>query len=165
MARPLYSDRLRPLLGAAAILIAVLCFAGCASTPQSSPVEDSLSKQFITHPDSATLYVYRPDRSPGWDDINDTVLYVGDRLIGTTLPATFFRIDLLPGVYLLHGVAHDNGSLKVEVRRGEATFVMLTSTSGASRFARVEPEKAKRDITACCALMDNWKPGQRPLLR
>ena len=167
MARPASSDSVRLLLGTArlaAALTLALTLAGCASTPQSLPVEDSLSKQFITHPDSATLYVYRPDRSPG-TDIEDTVLYVGDRLIGATLPGTFFRIDLLPGVYLLHGVAHDNGSLKVDVRRGEATFVALTSTSGASRFARVDPATARRELTACCALMDNWKPGQRPLLR
>ena len=146
------------------MLVAALALGGCASTPQSPLGEDALSKQFLTHPDSATLYVYRPDRSHG-TDIEDTVLYVGDRLIGATLPGTFFRIDLLPGVYLLHGVAHDNGSLKVEVRRGEATFVALTSTQGNSRFARIDPETAKRDLTACCALMDNWRPGQRPLLR
>jgi hypothetical protein len=146
------------------MLLAALALAGCASTPQSSPVQDSLVKQFITHPDSATLYVYRPDRSPG-TDIEDTVLYVGDRLLGATLPGTFFRIDLLPGVYLLHGLAHDNGSLKVEVRRGEATFVALTSTNGNSRFARVDAEVARRELTACCVLMENWTPGQRPLLR
>jgi hypothetical protein len=164
LARLPCSDSVRPLRGAAATLVVVLAFAGCSSTPQSSPVQDSLSKQFITHPDSATLYVYRPDRSPG-TDIEDTVLYVGDRLIGSTLPGTFFRIDLLPGNYLLHGLAHDNGGLNVELRRGEAAFVALTSTSGNSRFARVDAASAQRELTACCALMENWTPGQRPLLR
>ena len=71
----------------------------------------------------------------------------------------------MPGTVPNLGVAHDNGSLKVEVRRGEATFVALTSTQGDSRFARVDPATAKRDLTTCCSLMDNWRPGQRPLLR
>jgi hypothetical protein len=162
--RPACCNPIRPCRGTVAILIAALALAGCASTPQASAVQDSLNKQFLTHPDSATLYVFRPDRSPD-PDTEDTVLYVGDRLIGATLPGTYFRIDLLPGVYRLHGLAHDNGSLSVEIRRGEVTFVALTSISGSSRFARVQTETARRELTACCALMESWAPGQRPLLR
>lgn len=156
------SDLRHLLRGAAAIPIVALALAGCASTPQASAVQDSLSKQFITNPDSATLYVYRPDRSP---ETENTVLYVDDRLIGAILPGSYFRIDLLPGVYRLRGYAHDNGSLSVEFRRGEATFVTLAVVSGGSRFARVDAATARRELTGCCALLENWAPGQRPLLR
>jgi hypothetical protein len=141
-----------------------MVLAGCASTPQASAVEDLLAKQFLTHPDSATLYVYRPDRSPS-PDSEDTVLYVDDRLVGATLPGTYFRIDLLPGVYRLHGLAHDNGSLGVEIRRGETTFVTLTILNDSSYFSRVDAETGKREVARCCALMENWTAGQRPLLR
>jgi hypothetical protein len=162
--RPACFNPARLARGAAAISVAVLALTGCASTPQASAVQDSLSKQFITHPDSATLYVYRPDHSQD-PDTEDTVLYVNDRLVGATLPGTYFRIDLLPGTYRLHGLAHDNGSLSVDLRRGEATFVTLTPFNGASRFARVDAAIGKRELAGCCALLENWTPGQRPLLR
>jgi hypothetical protein len=133
--------------------------------PQAPASHDALAKQFITHPDTATLYIYRPDRSPGWDNIEDTVLYLDERLIGASLPGTYFRLDLRPGVYQLHGLAHDNGNLKVEIRSGETTFVSMTVFGGSSYFRRVNEATGKRELTACCALLENWKPDQRPLLR
>ena len=147
---------------AAALLIIAAALSGCASTPQATTRRDAEAKQFTARPDNATLYVYRPDRSPGGED---SVLYVDNRLIGSTLPATFFRVELRPGVHLLRGYGHDNGSLKVEARQGEPTFVALTVMDGDSRFSRVDAETGKRDIARCCALMENWTPGQRPLLR
>lgn len=144
------------------MLIAALALAGCASTPQATAGRDAEAKQFIARPESATLYIFRPDRSPGGED---SVLYVDGRLIGSTLPATYFRIDLRPGTHLLRGYGHDNGSLKVETRPGEAAFVALAVMDGDSRFSRVDAETGKRDILRCCALMENWAPGQRPLLR
>jgi hypothetical protein len=36
---------------------------------------------------------------------------------------------------------------------------------GTSRFRRHDPETGKREVLRCCALMENWTPGQRPLLR
>jgi hypothetical protein len=148
--------------GAAALLFVASALAGCASTPQATVARDAEAKQFIARPDSATLYIYRPDRSPGGED---SVLYVDGRLIGSTLPATYFRIELRPGTHLLRGYGHDNGSLKVEARPGEAAFVALAVMDGDSRFSRVGAETGKRDIVRCCALMENWTPGQRPLLR
>ena len=38
-------------------------------------------------------------------------------------------------------------------------------TGGNSRITLVKPETGKRDILRCCALMENWAPDQRPLLR
>jgi hypothetical protein len=48
---------------------------------------------------------------------------------------------------------------------GELYFVSLRVADGISRFERVPPETGKRDILRCCAMMENWAPGQRPLLR
>jgi hypothetical protein len=145
-----------------AILIAALALAGCASTPQATADSDAQAKQFGTHPGSATLFVYRADRS---EDGEDSVLYVDDRLFGATLPGTYFRIDLDPGTHRVHGYGHDNGSLKVEARNGELVFVALAVLGGNSRFTRVDVQTGKRDVVRCCALMENWAPGQRPLLR
>lgn len=146
---------------AAGLLIAL---GGCASVPEALPARDAEAKQFEASPGSAALYVFRNDSvGNAWRE--DSVLYVNDRLVGATLPGTFFRIDLLPGNHVLYGVGHDQGSFRVRTAPGEAQFVALNVVNGSSRFARVAPEAARREIARCCVLMENWQPGQRPLLR
>ena len=49
----------RPGRTAVALAAAVLFLAACTSTPQASRERDSLAKEFLTHPNAATLYVYR----------------------------------------------------------------------------------------------------------
>lgn len=143
-----------------AVLLSVL--AGCASTPQASSQRDAEAKQFRSHPATSAIYVYRTDRPI---DESDTDLYVDGRLIGATLALSFFRVDVNPGMHVLNGMGPDQGSLKLETRPGQVYFVELQVVSGNSRFATVDPETAKKAIAACCKLMENWAPGQRPLLR
>jgi len=143
---------------------AALALAGCASVPQASSGRDAQAKRFETHPRSATLYVYRDDFPVGSLYMQDSVLYLDNRLIGATLSRTYFRIDLRPGPHLLHGFAFDQGRLRLETRPGELHFVSLTVADGTSYFAEVRPEIARREIARCCELLENWAPGQRPLL-
>jgi len=146
-------------------LAAATWLAGCAAVPQATVERDAEAKQFISRPDAATIYVYRDDFAAMDQATDETVLYVDSRLIGATLPATFFRFDGRAGEHLLHGHAFDQGSLKIDTRRGEIYFVSLQSTGGTSRFTLVKPETGKRDILRCCALLENWAPGKQPLLR
>lgn len=143
------------------LLLAVL--AGCASTPQASRQRDAEAKQFITHPATAAIYIYRTDFHS--DDDGDPVLYVDGRLIGAPLRQSFFRVDVNPGMHLLNGMGPDLGMLRIETRPGRNYFVELQVVSGNSFFAVVEPQLAQRAIIACCELLENWAPGQRPLLR
>jgi len=146
-----------------AAVAAVLALAGCASVPHAAPDRDAEAKQFLTQANAATVYVYRPDFVARRGD--ESVLYVDARLIGATLPGTFFRIDLRAGPHELHGYGYDQGRLKVEPRYGEIAFVSLTVTGGNSLFEAVTPEQGKRAIARCCVLLESWTPGQRPLLR
>jgi len=146
-------------------LAAATWLAGCAAVPQATVERDAEAKQFISRPDAATIYVYRDDFAAMDQATDETVLYVDSRLIGATLPATFFRFDGRAGEHLLHGYAYDQGSLKIDTRLGEIYFVSLQSTGGTSRFTLVKPETGKRDILRCCALLENWAPGKQPLLR
>lgn len=147
----------------ATLLIAALALAsGCTSTPQASAERDAAAKEFVTHPATAAIYIYRVPRT---DRGNDTVLYVNDRLIGSTLPGGYFRVDARPGLQRLHGVAHDSGRIEFEARAGEIRFVELSVIEGVSYFAVRDAETGRRDLLACCALLENWAPGQRPLLR
>jgi len=152
--------------GALEILTAaVLALGGCASVPQATPERDAEAKRFVGRPDTAMIYVYRDDFAFEEPSSQDTVLYVDGRLIGATLPKTFFRFDVRAGMHLLHGFGYDQGSLKIDTRSGEIYFVSLQATGGNSLFTLVKPETGKRDILRCCALMENWAPDQRPLLR
>jgi len=149
-----------------ALLVAMIALAGCASTPQASRERDAEAKRFLSRPDAAVIHVYRNDfPTLGGESSNDSVLYVNDRLIGATLPMTFFRFDVRAGEHLLRGVARDMGRLTLNTRDGELYFVSLQVVGGTSIFRRVEPETGMRDILRCCSLMENWEPGQRPLLR
>jgi hypothetical protein len=148
----------------AAAWLAAALLAGCASTPQASLESDAEAKQFLTHPGSATIYVYRDDFAVGSIGMQDSTLYLNGRLVGMTLQKSFYRVNARPGVQLLQGFAYDQGKLQFDVRAGQAYFVSLRVTDGTSHFALVDPERGKRDITRCCALLENWAPGQRPFL-
>lgn len=148
-----------------ALAVSIVALAGCVSTPQATSERDAEAKRFLARPDAAIIYVYRFDFASTGMASEDSVLYVDDRLIGATLPLTFFRFDVREGVHLLHGVGHDQGSLKLEARAGEVYFVMLLAAGGVSDFRRVDAATGKRDILRCCSLMENWVPGQRPVLR
>jgi hypothetical protein len=141
----------------------LLALGGCASTPQATPARDAEAKRFLSHPGFATIYVYRPDILTA--EMDDSVLYVDDRLIGATLPGTFFRVDVQPGAHVVSSSAAGSANLKLDTRPDELYFVQLNVFSGGSRLALVDSEKAKGTLLKCCALMENWAPGQRPLLR
>jgi hypothetical protein len=146
-------------------ILLIAAFVGCASTPQATAERDAEAKRFLARPDTAVIYVYRYDIGSTEMASDDTVLYVDGRLIGSTLPLTFFRFDVREGAHLLHGAGHDQGSLKLETRAGEIYFVMLLAANGTSDFRRVDAATGKRDILRCCSLMENWAQGQRPVLR
>jgi hypothetical protein len=146
-----------------ALLMAIV-LAGCTATPQASPERDAEAKNFGTHPGYSTLYIYRaePEGNAEWQE---TVIYINERLIGSTLPQTFYRVHLQPGTYALSGIAGDQGRFKLETRPDEPYFIELRVTDGASRYRLVEAEAGKRTIRECCTLLESWAPGQRPLLR
>lgn len=147
--------------GMGVLLVAALA-AGCASTPQASREHDAAAKHFEANRDAATLYVYR-DEFNGTGE--DSVLYVDHQLIGATLPASYFRVYLRAGEHQLRGYGYDHGTLQISTRAGEVYFVSLKVVSGYSNFRLEDPVRAKRTISACCGLLENWAPGQRPLLR
>ncbi|MEQ1775377.1 MAG: hypothetical protein ABL891_16500 [Burkholderiales bacterium] len=147
---------------ATVLALAAVLLSGCASTPQADTARNAEAMQYGSSPASSTLYVYRPDFG-NYD--GDTVLWIDGRLIGATLPKTFFRVNLEPGKHTLTGMGYDNGRLTIETRPGALYFVALSSLGGTSHFLQVSSEIGRQAINRCCALMENWAPGQRPLLR
>jgi uncharacterized protein DUF2846 len=144
-------------------LALLVALAGCASTPQATTASDAEAKRFLSHPGLAAVYVFRPDFTAS--AMEDTILHVDDRLIGQTLPGTFFRVDVQPGAHVVRASAAGATAIAINARTGELYFVQLDVSDGGSRLALVEPAKAQAIILKCCALMENWAPAQRPLLR
>ncbi len=147
----------------AVLALSLAALAGCASTPQASRQRDAEAKQFRPHPATSAIYIYRTDRQA--PDSESTDIYVDGRLIGATLQQSFFRVNVNPGVHVLNGMGPDQGSLRMETRPGEIYFIELKVVGSNSHFIIVDPEIARQTTIACCALMENWAPGQRPLLR
>ena len=153
---------MRRLGSALLALLASLLIAACASTPEASPDRDALAKEFLTHPASATIYVYR---SPFNHLDADTVLYVDGRIIGATRPGAFFRLDVNPGRHVLHGNGIDLGEFELNTRPGQIYFVSHEVNGGHSRYQVVPQNVGQQTVRACCALLENWWPGQRPFIR
>src|SRR5688500_1301254 len=106
----------------ALLVVASVVAAGCTSTPQAPRDRDAEAKEFHTHPDSGTIYVYRNE----FDRLEDlSVLYLDGRLIGQTLPGAYYRIETVPGRHVLYGVGEDAGRIVVDTRPGALYFVEL----------------------------------------
>jgi hypothetical protein len=147
-----------------ALAIAIFVLAGCTSTPQAASERDAEAKRFHTRPDAARIHVFRPDLNTA--DMGDTVLHVDDRLIGTTLPRTFFVIDVSPGRRVVRAVSPGTDQITIDTEAAQLYFVELDALEGGSpMLRRVNPDTGKREILRCCSLLENWAPGQRPLLR
>ena len=153
--------RLHDLAVRLATLAAVLLLAACTATPEAAPESDARAKEFLTHPNASTIYVYR---SPFNHYATDSVLYLDGRVIGTTIPGTYFRLDTTPGRHVLHGTGVDLGQITLETRAGEIYFVALSVNGGHSAFELVPDREGRQQVRACCALLENWAPGQRPFL-
>jgi hypothetical protein len=154
------ADVLRIAAALTTLLVALL--SACSWTPHASPDRDAAAKTFVTHPDASSIYVYR---SPFNYYDTDSVLYLNGRLVGSTSPGAYFRIDAVPGHHVLHGNGIDIGHIALDTRAGGIYIVALDVLAGHSHF-RVVPEAIGEErIRACCALLEGGAPGQRPLLR
>ena len=142
----------------ASTIVAALLVSACVFTPLASSQQDTLAKEFVTHPEASTIYVYR-SRFNHHD--TDTVLYLDGRVIGATQPGSFFRIDTTPDDHTLHGTGSDVGELMLRTRPGQLYFVSVEVIGGHSKYTVVPDELGRERVRACCALLEHWMP-QRP---
>jgi len=148
---------------AAAFGVALLLAAGCASTPHATAARDAEAKAFRPQADASTVYVFRTDRPTA--DGFDSMLILDDHLVGSTLPGSFYRVIVPPGRHVLQGFGPDAGSMAFDAPGKDMVFVELVVVAGHSHFTVVPPAYGQASIRACCHLLENWAPGQRPLLR
>ena len=146
-------------------LFATLFCVACVITPEAPPERDAEAKRFEPVTRDSVIYVYRADMT---GNANTTVL-ANDRLIGLSLPGTFFRIIVLPGRTVLEAVVPDPGRIEIETRGNDVVFVEMRTSGGSdgppsSRFRRMPPEAAKAAILECCSMLETWRVNQPRLM-
>lgn len=142
------------------LVLSLALFSGCSSTPVASPQDDADAKRFNPPLRGATIYLYRGDLRGGVSTI-----WIDDRLVGQTLPRTYFRVVVRPGRNRVGVAGNDMGRIVIDTKEEGVYFVemqVLGETEGdhTTIFRSVPPETGKKVITQCCALLDTWRPGQ-----
>jgi hypothetical protein len=154
------TTRSRVVLGVTLALVA-----GCASTPEATLERDAEAKRFEPVTRDSVIYIYRGELpSTGYV----TTVLANGRLLGSSLPGTFFRILVLPGKTVLETLPPDNGRIEIHTRGNDVAFVeMRTSGSDGhpqTQFRRMTSEIAKAVIRADLRLLETWRHGQPRLL-
>jgi hypothetical protein len=151
----------------ALIIVPVVCvvlagLAGCAATPLSSAESDADAKRFETAANAAIIYIYRPT---GYGGHGVSTIWIDGRLVGETLPGTFFRVPVRPGRNRLTVSGADAGRLEIDTKT-EGVYFVETQVSGERQseanttFRGVAPEIGKAAILGCCRMLEAWRPGQ-----
>lgn len=98
----------------------VLALASCAGIQRTPTPEDVAAKRFDAVPGKAVVYLFRPRV----DFVRDGAsVMLGDDMLTTTYPATYFRLALAPGRYRLAGFAGDSGVFDLDVEPGRIYFI------------------------------------------
>ena len=143
----------------------VALIGGCAATPVAPLESDADAKRFDSAQNAAIIYLYRP-AAPGNTGVS--TVWVDDRLVGESLPTTFFRVVVRPGRNRIAAAGGDVGRLEIDTQAEGVYFVRMqvlgTAESESSTiFTQVAPEVAKASIVSCCRLLETWRPGQQRL--
>jgi hypothetical protein len=102
------------------ILLTALLIAGCAQLPPSP--QDIQARTFAPVPDKAVIYVVRTPL----DSLHASGLSLGDRAQITTLPGTYYRWEVTPGVHRIAGFAAANESFTLTTVAGRIYFLEHT---------------------------------------
>ena len=122
--------------------------------------KDADAKRFDPALRGAVIYLYRPDIRGGF-----STLWVNNRLLGETVTGTYFRVPVQAGRSVITTAGNDMGRIVIDAKDDGVYFVEVQvhgeSESDSRTVFRAVPEATgKQAITRCCALLENWRPGQ-----
>ena len=150
--------------GPVGLLAALLVCAGCASTPEASLERDAEGKRFEAVTRDSVLYVYRPDRARF---ATSATLWADGRLVGESLPGTYFRVIVFPGPTLLHTSGPDSGRIEINTQGNDVAYVEMQTFNEESPmtvFRLMPADEAQEAIRNCCTRLEVWRPGQPRLM-
>lgn len=138
----------------AALLLAaaVVALAGCAGLAPES--RDSEAKRFQPLPDKGVIYLVRGE--PLYSD-RPVPVWLGDFIMITTYPDTFFRWEVPPGVHRISGHETDFGTITVAAEPGRVYFVMqqLSYRHDISYFTAIEELEGRAAVRRAALLKGN----------
>jgi len=144
--------------------LASLCvlLSACVATPTGTSSQNAKAETFQPVPGKAVVYIYRLEYNNNAAD-----LQFNGKMLGESLPGTYFRVTAPPGEQVVQGVGGDMGTIRLQVAAGGIAYVRNEPTGGLgsiqSHFAIMPAGKAQADIRRCCSLLDNYAHGQRRL--
>lgn len=106
------------------LILIALGLAGCTPLPPSP--QDIQAKKFEAVPGEAVIYVVRD-----WLDFSNeqAAIYIGEKVLVTTYPGTYYRWVVPAGRHTIRGYGQDSGTITVEVANGRIYFVQQRVTN------------------------------------
>ncbi len=127
------------------VLLIALLLAGCVQLPPSP--QDIQAKKFESLPDKAVIYLFRTQPDLTRDGAS---IMLDDRMLGTTYPGTYFRLELAPGQHRIAGFSGDSGNFEFIVEPGRLYFieqsVMRFIGPDRSLFRRVSEDRGRQSV-------------------
>lgn len=130
----------------------MLALVGCAALAPEA--EDYKAKQFEPVPDKAVIYLVRG--APLYSD-RAVPVWLGNFIMITTYPDSFFRWEVPPGTHRISGDDTDFGTIKVAAEPGRVYFVLqqLSYRYDISYFTLVEELDGRAAVTRATLLKGN----------
>ena len=94
--------------------------AGCASVQMASLEDDLNAKSFEPSKEKASVYIYRNETMGAAVPMT---VNVNGRAIGQTAAKTYFKLNLLPGVYNVESTAENISSLALQADKGRNYYL------------------------------------------
>jgi hypothetical protein len=101
------------------LLVVVMLLAGCVQLPPTPA--DIQAKKFEVVADKAVIYLVRA--FPDFTD-NASTIWLGEAIMITTFPGTYYRWEVEPGAHRITGYGPDIGTITVPAEAGRIYFVM-----------------------------------------
>ncbi len=105
------------------LILIALGLAGCTPLPPSP--QDIQAKKFEAVPGEAVIYVVRDSLDFSYDE---APIYIGEKVLVTTYPGTYYRWVVPAGRHTIAGYGQDSGTITVAVEQGKIYFVQQRVT-------------------------------------
>jgi hypothetical protein len=126
------------------VFMPAILIAGCAPLPLTP--EDLEARKFEAVSGKAVIYLVRDSL----DFSNDQApIYIGENLLLTTYPGTYYRWVVAAGRHTLKGYGQDSGTITVEAGQGRIYFVQQRVTHirvTNSNFALVSEQQGRAAV-------------------
>jgi len=133
----------------------------CASTSKAPSEKSQEAKLNTPLENKGSVFLYRTGRVVG--AAGQLSVKVNGKDAGGTGPGTFFKWDLLPGIYtFLSSTGESSAVVQLEVKAGEVYYIRQDARLGVSNgrvtMKEIDSHKGKREVEGCKLLVSSYVP-------